>query len=171
MARRYSNIRQGAILNAALNRYVQYLTDIDRVPNVGGGRERSPTVVLSLEPFGFDIAAGTGVRATTTQRSRQVMQAGIGTRAIAPAAGATNQRIPGFKAAKAVLFLGTGASTVATSQITGLRYLKYGGESYSHPFGRAAAGDAEYDAFSEIQTALGGANRRISYQAEQRKQV
>ena len=171
MARRYSRIRQGAILNAALNRYVQHLTDIDRVPNVGGGRDRSPTIELAITPFGFDIDAGVAIRGTTTQRSRTLMQAAVGTRGITPAGGIAVQRIPGFKPAKAVLFVGTGASTVATSQVTGIRYLKYNGESYSHAFGQNAATDQEFDAFSEIRTALlaGGANRRVSYQAEQRK--
>ena len=173
MARRYSNIRQGAILNAALNRYIQHLTDVDRTPNVGGGRDRSPTIELALTPFGFDIDAGTAVRGTTTQRSRTLMQSAVGARGITPTTGIINQRIPGFKPARAVLFVGTGASTVATSEITGLRYLKYGGESYSHAFGQNASTDQEFDAFSEIRTALlaGGANRRVSYQAEQRKLV
>ncbi|NJL39816.1 MAG: hypothetical protein HC899_26005 [Leptolyngbyaceae cyanobacterium SM1_4_3] len=173
MSRRYSRIRQGAILNAALNRYIQHLTDIDRTPNVGGGRDRSPTIELSIEPFGFEIDAGVGIRGTTTQRSRTIMSSAVGTRAITPTAGSAVQRIPGFKPSRAVLFVGTGASTVATSNITGLRYLKYGGENYSHAFGKSTATDAEFDAFSEIRTALiaGGSNRRVSYQAETRKLI
>ncbi|WOB42976.1 hypothetical protein HNI00_07270 [Thermoleptolyngbya oregonensis NK1-22] len=100
------------------------------------------------------------------------MSAAIGTRAQTTAPTDGGQRIPGFSPAKAVLFVRTGNGTVATSEITGLQYLKYAGNSYSHPFGRGTSTALEYEEFNEIKGALlsSGGNRRVSYKPEVFKQ-
>lgn len=172
MSRRFSRIREAAYLNQAVDNYVQWLqTAATRPRNVGGGVDRPPSVELAIEPFGFTVAVGTAVRGTATTAARTQMSAAVGTYAAPAGGGITLQRIPGYKAARVSLFIGTGNSTVATSEITGLRYLKYGGSSFSHPFGQNVGTDLEYDVFTAIRTALAGSNRRISYTPEQRKQV
>ncbi len=172
MSRRFSRIREASYLNQAVDNYINWLqTAATRPRNVGGGADRPPSVELAIEPFGFTMPASTAVRATATTAARTQMGTGIGTFATVPGGGITLQRIPGYKAARVSLFIGTGSSTVATSEITGLRYLKYGGNSYSHPFGQNVATDLEYDVFTQIRTALAGSNRRISYTPEQRRQA
>lgn len=172
MSRRFSRIREASYLNQAVNNYVAWLQNAATRPrNVGGGVARPPSVELAIEPFGFTVAVGTAVRATATTAARTQMSSAIGSYATPAGGGITLQRIPGFKAARVSLFVGTGNSTVATSEITGLRYLKYGGNSFSHPFGQSVGTDLEYEVFGAIRTALAGANRRISYAPEQRKQA
>jgi hypothetical protein len=172
MSRRFSRIRESSRLSGAVDNYINWLTTAATRPrNIGGGNDRGPTVEILIQPFGFDMPTGTFARATCTQEARTQMGTAIGAHGILPSGGSSLQRIPGFKAARATLFVGTGSSTVATSNITGLQYLKYAGASYSHPFGRSADADVEFDTFGTIRTVLAGANRRISYSAELRKQL
>lgn len=172
MSRRFSRLRDANRLEEAADRYLAWIAaSATRVPNVGGGASRGPSVELGITPFGFDLPASTFVRASATDSSRVQMSSDIGTFATVPGAGVSLQRIPGFKPARAALFIGTGTRTTATSAITGLPYNKYSGDRYSHPFGRGAATDLEFEVFGTIRTNLAGPNRRISYQAEVRSQV
>jgi hypothetical protein len=52
---------------------------------------------------------------------------------------ATHSVLAKFHPARATVFDYTGASTVATSQITGLKYDKRAGKSYTFPYGASAA--------------------------------
>lgn len=170
MPERFSRLREA---NRLSNAYTQYRAWEDarrnRVPNVGGGTPRPPTIEIALTPFGFEMPTASAVRATCTESARDRMATAIGTHGPLPTGGISLQRIPGFKAARISLFVGSGGSQREVSQITGLPYLKYAGNSFSHPFGAATATDLEYDVFTSIRAALIGANKRVSYKAEQRQ--
>jgi len=167
MARRFSNIRQAPRLNVAFTAYRNWEdAQATRTPNIGGGVARGRSVSVQLSPFGLDLAADDRILIKVTQRARDFLTGGVGTHVQAATAAA--RRRAGFKAAKIVLFAGTGTSRTAISEITGLPYLKKGGESYSHGFGAATATEREYEAFNTISTALTAQNGNFTatYQPE-----
>lgn len=174
MARRFSRIRQAAYLSQAVDNYVQWIQNAaSRVPNVGGGTPRPNQVELGIQPFNVDFDAASDVRflARVSQPSRTFMESAVGTAAVVPGGAITAQKVAGWKPAKITLFVGTGTSTAATSAITGLRYLKYNGTNYAHPFGKISATDREQTRFNAIKTALAGTNRRFSLQSEVFRQI
>lgn len=167
MGRRYSDIRRGGRLNAALTAYTNYLqTAATRVPGVGTGTARPPQVDLAIVPFNADVATGDFWLARVSEPARALMGSAVATRAQATSTTVAANRIPGYKPAKIVMFAGSGTSTVATSAITGQRYLRYAGQTYSHPFGRATGTDREQEEYNAIRAALEGPNRRFSLQSE-----
>jgi hypothetical protein len=56
--------------------------------------------------------------------------------------------------------------------MTGIRYLRRRGQSYTHGFGGSTGTEKEMEAFAQIQSALfsGGTNRSVSYQPERFRQ-
>lgn len=170
---RFSRIRQGARLGQAQTRYIQWLQQsATRPQRIGQGTARGPQVTLYLEPFGKDMPTGVLAVGRASNEARTIMSAAVGTRAQVSAPTNGGQKIPGFSPAKVILFVRTGNGTVATSEITGLQYLKYTGNSHSHPYGRGTDTSLEYEEFNEIKAALlaGAPNRRVSYKAEAFKQ-
>jgi hypothetical protein len=167
MGRRFQNIKNGERFKQALDRYKTWQSEAyTRLNNgVGTGQAKSPLIAIELEPFGRDLGGDKALAKVTTDARSNVGTA-VGTRVIA--ATATAVKIAGFKPARIVAFIGTGSSVATTSEITGMRYLKYSGKSYTHPFGRTGT-DLEYDSFNAIAAAFlnGQQNRRVSYQAEQ----
>lgn len=168
MGRRYSDIMRGPLLQEAYTRRQTYLNRpiADRNAGVGTGQPRSPSVSIAVAPFGVDLPAGTTgfiVRSNTRNRTR--LGGAVGARAVAPPP-ATATRNAGFVPAKIRAFYPTG-SIAKTSEITGIRYLKYNGESYMHPFGETGT-EREYEAFNEISTAIvaGVGTARVSYSPE-----
>lgn len=143
----------------------------NRPRNPGSGRARGQTIEVGITPFGFDLPASTVVRSSCTADARREMGTAIGAHGVTTLTGLTVQRIPGFKAARVVMFVGTGGTSTPTSQITGLPYLRYAGRSYSHPFGSATGTDLEYEVFTDLRTALLATNRRVSYQPEKRQVI
>lgn len=172
MARRFSRIKQASYLNQAVDNYINYLqTAATRPRNVGGGQPRPPQIALAIEPFTVATAADENYLAYASQPARSQMSSSIGTSAIEVGGAVNAKKVAGWSPARITMFVGTGTSAVATSAITGLRYLKYNGSSYSHPFGKAAATDSEYDKFLAIRAVLAGNNRRFSLKSEAHRQV
>ncbi|MBE9182877.1 hypothetical protein IQ268_30540 [Oculatella sp. LEGE 06141] len=170
MAKRFSRIRDGARLNVAFQRYREWEDErATRQPDVGGGTSRGPSVLVAITPFGRDLGTGVNAAVRVTQRARTIMGSAVGAHAPAD----PGQRISGFIPAKIILFAGTGTAVVATSDITGIRYLKRNGQSYTHAFGAATATEREMEAFAAIQSALvgEGGNRTVSYQPEIFRQI
>ena len=66
----------------------------------------------------------------------------------------THSRLANFIPAKAVVFDYSGTTTAATSQITGLRYDKRNGASYTFPYGASATEQAERNVRQDILTAV-----------------
>ena len=156
MARRYSDIKRGAALNANLTRYVAYLQNAaNRVPKLNSRGDRDPSTSGSVEPYGLDLATGDAALVEAPTPSFAKLNGVVGSAADAAFAspGATGARkIPGFSPAKIIYFENaTKTKTVATSEVTGARYLKYAGTRFSMPFGRQAPDSNMYDGFNAIR--------------------
>lgn len=172
MGRRYSRILQAAYLNQAVDNYVQYIQQsATRQRNIGGGTARPPQIDLAIQPFNVDVDSDDNWLARVGQPSRAQMSTGVGTAAQEVGGAITAAKMAGFKPARLTMFVGSGSSTVATSAVTGLRYLKYNGTNYSHPFGKKTGTDREQDVFLDIKSALAGTNKRFSLRSESIKQV
>ncbi|WNZ28178.1 hypothetical protein HJG54_35280 (plasmid) [Leptolyngbya sp. NK1-12] len=171
MPRRYSDINRGPLLQQAYQRRQQYLARDLAERNATaqiGTRTSSPTVFVLVKPFGEDLGAEIdGYRVRTNQRNRQQLGDDIGNRAKIPAEADEFLVNGNYTPAKLKLFVKT-SSSPATSRITGIRYLRANGQSYSHPFGSNAATDREFLAFNQIAIGLRNAspNNRVSYSPE-----
>jgi hypothetical protein len=155
---------------------MQWLSSVDdRAPNIGQGRPRPTPREVFIKPFSFDIAANQLIPENATSEGAFAEHtAKVG--ALVSGAIGTDERldIPRFRAARAVFVTVTTSPTVATSNRTGLKYLKYSGpgDTVSIPFGRG--NDAtldERDARNEIKgrTYPGGvipATLRLSFRPE-----
>jgi hypothetical protein len=165
MANRYSRISQSARLRPALDRYVAYLqgtaTRPSRVGTQGAAPERQE---VAIYPFTFALTTGQKIIVTTGKADLAIQAATINASSRAEvdtAVGAvTNpQRIPGFRAARVVSFINaTRSAAPATSDVTGLQYLKYNGTRRSVVFGAKTANDDERDAFLDVKARLITAN-------------
>lgn len=165
MAKRYSDITRGPLLAQMYQRYKTWQDRPleDRFQNVGNGGDRSPTVIIAVVPFGYDLpGSSTGYRVKSNTRNRGQLGTAVGARATTTLTDAVLGA--GFTPAKVKMKVVTG-TTVATSEITGRRYLKTNGESYLHPYGQTGT-EKEYEAFEAIVAAATGANRRFSYSPE-----
>lgn len=178
MANRYSRISASARLRPALDRYVSYLqgaaTRQSRIGTQGAAPERQEVGIL---PFTFALDTGEQVIVTTSKEDLQNQGATINASSRAAITTDINtvtdpQRIPGFKAARVISFINaTRSATPATSEVTGLQYLKYNGTRRSVVFGAKAANDDERDAFLDVKARLITANasaaiKRISLSPE-----
>lgn len=159
MANRFSRITESARLRPALDRYVQYLSGTATRPsriNTRGAVAARRSVWVT--PFTFDIDTGEGVKVTTAQDDYTFLSPIItasSRAAVIESAPTTSLEIPGFKAARLIFFMNqTRSVSVATSDVTGLQYLKYAGDRRSSVFGRQTATDDETDAFRDLKARL-----------------
>ena len=159
MSNRYSRIRHGAQLNAALTNYIQYLST-PRTPNLNSQGARNLTSTAYVTPFGTDVEADEVASSRVnpdhyTELQPTINGAGTGAQ-VTDAIGANNVvSIPKFRAARVVLFENaTRTVTVATSGVTANRYLSYAGDRRSCPFGRNLENDDQMDAFLQVKAGL-----------------
>jgi hypothetical protein len=121
-----------------------------------------------IQPFGYSadrpVIVSYSGRAALNLTGAGLSAANLGHLAPDPDAGYQ----PGFIPAKAIVFVGTTGSGVATvSKITGLSYKKRGGASYTIPFGRVGATEGEFERQSAIVTAVESTpTRSVSFQSE-----
>lgn len=165
MSRRYSRISASARLRPALDKYIQHLsgtvTRPSRINTRGAIGARQDVALL---PFTFTVTAGQKVIVPTNAADLTALQGTINASSraeidTAVSAVTSPLRIPGFRAARVVSFINPARSvSVATSDITGLQYLKYSGTRRSVVFGAQAANDDERDAFLDIKARLIVAN-------------
>lgn len=178
MARRYSRIKQGALYNAGLQNYIQYLqTAATRPRNIGTRGARGDTALAYITPFGFDVAVDELANSRVnpedyTALSTYINGAGTGAE-VSNTLGANNLiDEKGFRAARVIWFNNaTRNVTVERSDVTQIQYLKYTGDRRSCPFGRATATDDQIDAFNGVKAAIvqarsGDAINRVSLQRE-----
>lgn len=173
MARRFSRIKNGQVYNDALTRYKTWLNESTtrRNAGVGTGQARPPSLIKAVRPFGYPTDTGETIEIRISQPASTIASTAIASRVLEPDTDTIAVR--GFKPAKAILFVGNGNGVAETSEITGLKYLKYNGTSYTIPFGQGAtATEREYAAYQDLRDTLltGQTNRRVSYQAETVKQ-
>jgi len=177
MGRRYSDITGSARLRPALDKYIAYLQGTGTRPsriNTRGPRGASKAVFVL--PFGFDLPTDTVVGVNVkpddfTALGPEINAAGTGGEVVDALGTKSAVERPGFSPARIVYFFNTSRSvTVATSEITGLEYLKYAGTRQSCPFGRKTATDDMEDAFQMIKLAILDANtnqiKRVSLTKE-----
>lgn len=163
MGRRYSRILDSARLAPAVDRYIQYLTgQAQRPSRIGQGGPRGATARAFYVPFGTDLGEGQVLSASVNPTHYADLAPTINS----PGTGAavTNDLgadelspVTGVRPARVVWFRNATRSVqVATSDITGLKYLKYAGERSACPFGRPSANSTSdlFDAFSEIKGLL-----------------
>lgn len=175
MANRYSDIRRGAQLNDALTKYISYL-QTPRVPNLNSRGARPQQQNVFVVPFNFDLATDEVIPLRASQDGVNVLATFINNAATnAELLTTIGSKQPvsntGFKPAKVVYFRNTTRSvTVATSDITGRKYLKYAGDTYTAPFGRKTATDDQNDCFNAIKGLIlaqtGFEIQRVSLQVE-----
>lgn len=172
-AQRYSKILQAARYYAAIDNYIQYITDATkRGQNVGNGSPRVASIKLYVRPFTEDLPIGqmvetSGAAPTWAARSAQF---GTHTDPTAPTGEGLLIKLKGFSAARAIITTGRSATGIAkTSKVTGMKYLSYGGTSTSVPFGAKNDTETEASAAGEIEALILptlGANDSVKFQPE-----
>ncbi|NJO78819.1 MAG: hypothetical protein HC827_10015 [Cyanobacteria bacterium RM1_2_2] len=165
---RFSRIRNAKTYSEALVKLQAWEDErYNRLNNgVGTRGPRPPQTELALTPFGLELDAGEKALSRAASTGWTALSASVGTRASTTLTGAV--KLNGYKPARLVAFFRTGGGTAATSEITGMKYLKYAGARHSVPFGASTATEREYDAFQTISAAIraGGPNRTVSYSPE-----
>jgi hypothetical protein len=173
---RYSDIRRGAQLNEALTNYVQYLTT-PRTPKTNTRGARPAQQQVFVLPYSIDLGTDqvVAVKSPTEGVNRLVPLINNTTDTQAEVLTAKGSKTPvviqGFSPARLVTFENTTRSvTVATSDITKSKYLKYAGDRYQCAFGKKAANDDINDAFNILLAAAkartGLEVNRVSMQPE-----
>lgn len=154
MARKYSRILSAAKYYSAIDNYIKYITDASkRGSRVGTGDPRPASQRLFVDPFGLDpgettLAIVSAAQPTWNARKAQFTGYTVDTLA----SGIEAVKIAGYRAARVVITTGRAArGTRDVSRITGLAYLKYGGNSTSVPFGQKAS-ETQQEAFADIRT-------------------
>lgn len=154
---RDSRIKQAPRLAEAFQRLQTYEAT-PRERNVGSQGPRPPRTTVFVTPYGLDLDTTERAKATVADTDLPILSPLInaaGTQAqIDPALG-SNSLVPlqGFRSAKVKWFRNASvSSTPVTSQRTGLKYLKYNGDTFTCPFGRSVAADNMYDAFNQLKT-------------------
>lgn len=157
---RYSDIRRAAQLKASLDRYTTYLST-PRTPDLNSRGDRAVQVSAGVIPFSLDIA-GDMVATSAPQTGETRLKTAIN--AISGAKVFTGAEVTGdvdslnaFKPARVTTFENaTKTKTIATSDVTGARYLKYAGDRFSLPFGKDTKAGTEklVDVFDAIKAAL-----------------
>lgn len=156
---RDSRIKQAPRLAEAFQRLQTYEAT-PRERNVGSQGPRPPRSDVFVTPYGLDLDTGERARATVANDDLPILSPlinGAGTQAQVDPTLGSNTLVPlqGFRAAKIKWFRNTTVSSFPeTSKRTGLRYLKYNGDTYTCPFGRGVATDNMYDAFNALRTVI-----------------
>lgn len=154
---RYSDIKRGARLNNQLTNYIQYLST-PRTPNPNSRGARPDQNRVYVVPYGVDLGTSEVVGVNTPAAGYNRLAANVinttDTQAeVADALGSkTAVGVSGFSPAKLVTFENaTRSVTVATSDITQNKYLKYSGTRFACAFGRKTATDDIFDAFAKLK--------------------
>ena len=166
MGARYSRILEAAKLAPQLDACLDYQKNsARRGARVGQGKPRPTGMELWVIPFGIPVHTSQRVRATGSVDGFNTYGAreGLATRVDGELTnGLTPLKLTGFKAAR--IAITTGVSTTGkerTSNVTKAKYLSYGGESTSVPFGRANGTDTELAAFTQAKASIKGQSKTI----------
>lgn len=162
----------------AWDNYVAYLSNLDeQQANVGNGTPKPPQTALYLKPFGLDLDTDQYLQAngTTSRWTSFGSLFSAYTKAdINEAGGEIFLKLRNVKPAKITIKLNVNPTgTVATSKSTQLKYLNYGGNSGSLPFGRGSTTNTETEVYQELRDAIlsGGAPAASTRFARQKEKV
>jgi hypothetical protein len=146
---------QSARLRPALDRLIAHMQGAATRPSrVGTRGQRETTKRVYVTPFGFDVGTseilGANVKPADYAFLGAIINANEG-ESLETTTKAVIAR-PGFSAARVTTLLNQTYSVApVTSDVTGLTYLKYNGDSRSCPFGRKAVDDDINDVFDLIK--------------------
>lgn len=160
MGNRYSDIKRGAELQAALTNYTNYLqTAATRPSKIGTQGARDLSKIVYIWPFTAEVGITGKCTAKCSQESFTTLSTYINASPkanVGATLGADSLvSLPKFRASRVVFFQNnTRVASVATSDVTALKYLKYAGNRTSCPFGATADADDEMEAFLDIKAAL-----------------
>ncbi len=150
-----SNLARAKQLAVYWDNYVNYLSTVDdRQPNIGQGTPKPPQTKLYLIPFDKDLAANQYLEANGTASRWSTFGASFAGYTKATLAGTDTTLNIRFTPARVVIK--TGLSTtkqVVTAKTTKRKYITYGGEAGSIPFGTTGAQE-ELDAYNDIKTKI-----------------
>lgn len=135
---RYARIIEASAYVQANTRLADWLRGrIGQDPRTGTGTNRPPTQQIFLKPHGLEMAATQWARARIGVAVLTDVRTMVTPYLDETLAGsATAFRLDRFRASKIIVTQNVAENgTVTTSQVTGLAYLKYGGNSFSFPFG------------------------------------
>jgi hypothetical protein len=166
MGQRYSRILEAAKLAPQLDAFLDYQKNsARRGSRVGKGKPRPKGMDLYVIPFQIPVHASQKVRATGSVDAFNTYgtKDGLATRVDDTLTdGETVLPLKGFKAARIAITTGVNPTGVEkTSNVTKAKYLSYGGNSTSVPFGRSNGTDTMVAAFNAAKTSIQGASTTI----------
>jgi hypothetical protein len=131
-------------------------------PGLGNGTDLGSLINLYLIPFNRDMPTGGLAQTRGRENTFTEWASSLGDRVADSYTAGTQYPVPleRWTPAKVQVVSGGNNKTVATSAITGRRYLKYNKTSRQISFGASAAtpSESETDAFTAIRTALQPSN-------------
>ncbi len=140
--------------------YVNYLSTLDdKQANIGQGKPKPPQIPLYIKPFGMDLATDQFLEVNATQSrwtSYQSLFTNYAKDSLNAAGGESSLKLRNVSPARIVIRTGVSTNaTVKTATGTKRKYVTYGGESGSIPFGQNGASE-EADSFEVIKAAIVG---------------
>ena len=138
--------------------YVNYLSNLDdRQPNIGQGKAKPPQTKLYIKPFSLTLDTDQYLEANGTSsrwNNYQTHFTNYTKESLNTTSGEISLQLRRVRAAKIVIK--TGISTTAqvvTSKSTKRKYVNYGGEAGSIPFGQNTT-ENELDVFNLLKNAI-----------------
>lgn len=136
-----------------------------------GGSNPDRILKVSVNPFGYPTTEGSLAVVPVSQRAiLSTVGAAIKTAAnIEDETEVGAQELRGFIPAKAIIFAGTGtaSTTGEPSEITGLRYKKRNGASFTIPYGASVSKPREVEVRAAIKAVLvSSPNATVSFKSE-----
>jgi hypothetical protein len=159
MTRRFMNVLRGYRGEAAKTKYLDRLRGLGQGENVGTKGSRPASKALYVQPFGQDLGTTLYLKCSALDPSWTALKgySEISSRTKETIAGTDSGiKIKGFKPARIVRRTKDATGTVATSKLTGLKYMKYNQPSVSAPIGRKSATDTIGEAFQDVFTQIPG---------------
>ncbi len=157
---RYSRIKEAAKLQQALTNYHNYLTSqLTDTPPTGTPANQGAYTPLYAKPFAYDLGSAPRVRESAQQEGWTTYKSHFANRTSETApAPADLIRIRNYKLPRVSIYQDyQETGTYRTSEITGLTYIYYGGETVTIPFGldtSAASAEKLATAFNAIRDSL-----------------
>lgn len=155
MARRFSDIRRAAKLNAALTAYQAYLAKPPST-TLPTYKPRPDQISLGITPFGLAMGASETALVSAAEASFNALGTEIAKEASCAASTADSKKLIGFRPARISVFQNAtkGTPSTATSKFTGQVYRVYAGDRFACPFGAKAGTDKEIDTAKKLIAAF-----------------
>jgi hypothetical protein len=155
MARRFSDIRRAARLNAALTAYQAYLAKPPST-TLPTYKPRPEQVSVGVAPFGLTLGADETALVRAAKASFETLKTVIQAEASCTTTITDSKKLIGFRPARISVFQNAtkGTPSTETSKFTGQAYRVYDGERFACPFGAKAATNKEIDTAKKLIAAF-----------------